>query len=205
MVRIIKLDTIEEKTEIENFLRDGTCPERMDNNQKKTFRKKCRKFTLEYNILKYLEDGYLKTVVCRNETDRIFEIFSLKHNVDHSGLLPTYNRIKEEYVGITVEDIRIFINSCQNCLRETIPAINRTVTPILTFNSHDRLIVDTIDMRRYSSNNRCYKYIYTFIDGFSRYAWAYPSISKTGAGFANILEKHFLKEGLWEIFHTDNG
>ncbi|KAG0425219.1 Gag-Pol polyprotein, partial [Dictyocoela muelleri] len=60
-------------------------------------------------------------------------------------------------------------------------------------------------MKIYSEHNDGYKYIFTFIDSFTKFAWAYISKSKNAAAFSDILLKHFYNQGLWSIFHTDNG
>ncbi|KAG0442753.1 Pro-Pol polyprotein [Dictyocoela muelleri] len=60
-------------------------------------------------------------------------------------------------------------------------------------------------MRIYAEHNQGFKYIFTFIDSFTKFGWAYISKTKDADSFSKILLKHFYTEGLWGIFHSDNG
>ena len=60
-------------------------------------------------------------------------------------------------------------------------------------------------MSQYESANDGYRYIYTMIDSFSKFAWAAPALRKDGTTCAKILKKHFYNEGKWDKFHSDNG
>ena len=60
-------------------------------------------------------------------------------------------------------------------------------------------------MQRYAEANNGYNYIFTFIDSFTKYAWARPAINKTSDTFAKMLKNHFYNEGNRDILHTDNG
>lgn len=51
---------------------------------------------------------------------------------------------------------------------------------MLKYNNHEKIVVDTINMRIYSQDNDDIKYIITMVDVFFRYAYA-QSASKKGA------------------------
>ena len=60
-------------------------------------------------------------------------------------------------------------------------------------------------MQAFSRTNKGYKYILTVIDVFSKYGWAIPLKTKTGAevtkAFGNLLKTHSPPGKLW----TDKG
>ena len=53
---------------------------------------------------------------------------------------------------------------------------------------------DLMDVHRYARVNRGYKYILVVLDVFSRFAWARPLKTKTGAEVANAFQDIF-REG----------
>ena len=53
---------------------------------------------------------------------------------------------------------------------------------------------DLVDMIKYSRVNRGYKYIFTNIDIFSKYAWSFPIKSKKTIKILNHVLKKFLKK-----------
>ena len=69
----------------------------------------------------------------------------------------------------------------------------------------ERLIVDAVNMSRYASVNDGICYLYNLIDSFTKFAWSYPAKDKSASAFNQILNKHFLSEGKFDIFHSDNG
>ena len=64
---------------------------------------------------------------------------------------------------------------------------------------------DLVDMQYYARTNKGYKYILMIIDVFSKYGWAIPLKTKTGAevaeAFASLWEKQNSPKRLW----TDKG
>jgi hypothetical protein len=57
----------------------------------------------------------------------------------------------------------------------------------------DQWICDLLDIRKYSKYNQGYKFLFTCIDGFSRYAWVEPLKNKSAEvvldGFKNISKR----------------
>ena len=128
-------------------------------------------------------DGPFKRIILRSEENKRREIILAAHNVDHSGPRPTYDRIISDNCGILLRDVQEVLSGCENCLRETLPPVLQAVTPIVTHFPHERLIVDTISMAAYSDHNIGFRYVFTFIDPFSKYAWAVPSETRCAAAF----------------------
>ncbi|KAG0427963.1 Pro-Pol polyprotein [Dictyocoela muelleri] len=205
MSRSIKIENDAEKNKIIIFLLNAIYPPNLTKEQKKTFRKRCKNFLLIDGVLKYRDDQIIKDVVLSNDIRLKNRIISEFHNVDHARVRPTFERVKSAFVGITVNDVKSVLNVCINCLRETPPNLQQGITPILSNYCHERLIVDTIDLRIYAEHNDGFNYVFTMIDSFSKFGWIYKSKRKDSNSFSKILMKHFYREGLWSKFHSDNG
>ncbi|KAG0440538.1 hypothetical protein DMUE_1668 [Dictyocoela muelleri] len=162
---------------------NGTYPAGLNKDQKKNFRKKCRNFILVDGIFKYEDNGAIKDVVLSCDLQNKRRIILEYHNVDHGRVRPTFEKIKCDYVGITVNDVKSVIIDCINCLRETPPNIQPGIIPILSNYCHERLIVDTIDLKICSEHNDGYNYVFTMIIFFSKYGWIYKSKRKDSQTF----------------------
>ena len=64
---------------------------------------------------------------------------------------------------------------------------------------------DLMDVHRFARVNRGYKYILVVLDVFSRFAWARPLKTKTGAEVANALQDIFQKGRIPAKLWTDRG
>ncbi|KAG0440504.1 Retrovirus-related Pol polyprotein from transposon gypsy [Dictyocoela muelleri] len=106
---------------------------------------------------------------------------------------------------IYYEDIVDFISKCENCMRERVPHVNNSITLIVPSYQRERIIIDTIDMSIYSSHNDNYNYIFTFIDSFSKFAWAYSSKRRNSLCFFKNLKKNIYIKKVFRIFFINNG
>ena len=59
---------------------------------------------------------------------------------------------------------------------------------------------DLVDMVKYSKVNRGYKYIFTNIDNFSKYAWSFPLKTKTIKEIKSCFQKIFKNRKPYEIW-----
>ena len=59
---------------------------------------------------------------------------------------------------------------------------------------------DLVDMKMYSKINKGYNYIFTNIDIFSKYAWAFPITSKKKYKMINHVSKKYSKNVNLDIF-----
>ncbi|KAF7690781.1 Gag-Pol polyprotein [Cucumispora dikerogammari] len=66
-------------------------------------------------------------------------------------------------------------------------------------------MVDTVDLSEYVHSNDQKKYIFTFINFFSKFGFVLASKKKDFASVLHILRKIFYTEGPWRIFYSDNG
>ena len=77
------------------------------------------------------------------------------------------------------------------------PVINKFERKKIVINHIDEIhSCDLVDMQKYSRMNKGYKYIFTNIDIFSKYAWSYPLKSKTIKEIKSYFKKYLNKEDL---------
>ena len=143
--------------------------------------------------------------ICLYESDCIKNIVADAHDVDHAGSRVTFARICERYDGITLARVKLYISNCNACRLDAPPVEIPSVTPILASYLREWLIFDAVNMSRYAIVNDGICYLYNFIDSFTKFAWSYPAKDKSASTFNQILNKHFLSEGKFDIFHSDNG
>ncbi len=144
-------------------------------------------------------------IIYSEDEERKNNIIANLHNLDHAGTRATHCRVRETYANITLKDVEECLSRCLNCIRETPVRQITTIRPILPHFPRERLIVDTVDFSAYEQHNNGKRYVFTMIDSFSKYAWAYPSERKDSISFADILKDHIYNEGIWKLFHSDNG
>ena len=125
------------------------------------------------------------------------DIKRLKHKADDKWLkcfkprspwdIVAYSTIKSKKVlglgNFTMEDL-------SNELKK--PVINKFERKKIVINHIDEIhSCDLIDMIKYSRVNRGYKYIFTNIDIFSKYAWSFPLKTKTIKDIKSCFERIF--------------
>ena len=205
MVKIVIIESETKKNNIINYLRTRRHPNGFTRSQKVVLKKTALKFEIKNNELKLRSSSSEKSFVCLYEHTRIKDIVIEAHGVDHASSRVTFTRISEKYDGITHERVHELISNCNSCRLDTVPAVIPAITPIIASYPRERLIVDAVNLSRYSQNNDGYCYLFNFIDSFTKYAWSYPARDKSADTFNKILMKHFYSEGKSDIFHSDNG
>ena len=90
--------------------------------------------------------------------------------------------------NFTMEDLSQELNK---------PVINKFERKKVIVNHIDEIhSCDLVDMVKYSRVNRGYKYIFTNIDIFSKYAWSFPIKSKKKQILNHVLKKYLMSENL---------
>ena len=85
--------------------------------------------------------------------------------------------------NFTMEDLSNELNK---------PVINKFERKKVIVNHIDEIhSCDLVDMQKYSKVNRGYKYIFTNIDIFSKYAWSFPLKIKTVKEIKSCFQKIF--------------
>ena len=129
------------------------------------------------------------------------DIKRLKHLADDKWLkcfkprspwdIAAYSAIKSKKVlglgnNFTMEDLSNELNK---------PVINKFERKKIVINHIDEIhSCDLVDMQKYSKVNRGYKYIFTNIDIFSKYAFSFPIKSKKIQDIKPFLKKYLKKE-----------
>ena len=137
-------------------------------------------------------------IVAQNIGKNNKDIKRLKHTTDDKWLkcfkprspwdIAAYSAIKsKKNLGLgnnfNMEDLSNELNK---------PVINKFERKKVIVNYIDHIhSSDLVDMVKYSKVNRGYKYIFTNIDIFSKYAWAFPIKSKTIKEIKSCFEKIF--------------
>ena len=132
------------------------------------------------------------------------DIKRLKHTADDKWLkffkprspwdIAAYSAIKsKKTIGLgnnfTMEDLSEELNKS---------VINKFERKKIIINHIDEIhSCDLVDMIKYSRVNRGYKYIFTNIDIFSKYAFAFPIKSKLLKILNHVLKKYLKKENLY--------
>ena len=107
--------------------------------------------------------------------------------------LAAYSAIKSKKVlglgnNFTMEDLSNELNK---------PVINKFKRKKVIVNYIDEIhSCDLVDIVKYSRVNRGYKYIFTSIDIFSKYAWSFPIKSKKILHIKPCFQKIFIKINL---------
>lgn len=205
MSKIPKISSIYEKNLIIHYIQNKTFSANVNHEMKDIIRKKSKNFILVSNNLFVEKNGVRREFICAFEEEKRNYIIKEKHIQDHIGGVNLYARVSENFAGIGRKDCIDFVRRCLTCQRRVERPIQINLTPIITYLPRERLMVDTIDMSRFSQRNSGFKYIFTMIDAFSKFGWAYRAKDKTAETFADVLLKHFHNEGFWRILHTDNG
>ena len=77
------------------------------------------------------------------------------------------------------------------------PVVNKFLRKKIIVNYIDEIhSCDIVDMQKYARMNKGYKYIFTNIDVFSKYAWSFPIKSKTIKEIKPCFQKILKKENL---------
>lgn len=198
------IDNIQMDIDIKNYLTRGELPNNLEFSYKRKIKRKCEKLEVIRGQI-YFKMSNIRLLNVYDWEDKTDEIKEC-HGIDHVGINLTQIRVRQKYDNISREAIQEYIGRCKNCQRESLPRnMGETVTPIIPSYVKERLLADLIDLSCYESSNNGYKYLYTFIDSFSKFAWVYKAKSKCGQEFSEILERHISVEGKWKLFHTDNG
>ena len=142
----------------------------------------CAKHDVEYSLSKNLKDKHItdeKMIKAINELpykDQQYGTFLVKNIIRSKRKLGFGN-------NFTMEDLSNELNK---------PVINKFERKKIIVNHIDEIhSCDLVDMQKYSRVNKGYKYIFTNIDIFSKYAWSFPLKTKTIKEIKSCFQKIF--------------
>ena len=161
----------------------------------------------------YIKDNYLiyrplelKVII---DPDEKKEVLKTLYDNDRfgvgSGISQFYHIVCSKYLNIKRREVGDFLKRQKNyqLSRNTNHIINK---PILATAPNERWCIDLIDMQRYETQNKNYRYILTCIDYFSRYTWAVAIKKKESVDVSEALEQICTKAGVFpHIIQKDNG
>ena len=110
----------------------------------------------------------------------------MNDKIDHK-ILNTMIGTKRKHYG---SGIPIMSEELSNELHKPIRR-NFKKRRVISNHVDDIWAADLVDMQYYSRSNKGYKYILMIIDVFSKYGWAVPLKTKTGAAVTEALESIF--------------
>ena len=142
----------------------------------------CAQHDVDYTLSKNLKDKH-------NADDKMIKaINELPYNHQQYGTFLVKNIIRSKRKlgmgnNFTMEDLSNELNK---------PVINKFERKKVIVNHIDEIhSCDLVDMQKYSRVNKGYKYIFTNIDIFSKYAYAFPLKTKTIKEIKSCFQKIF--------------
>ena len=189
--------------EVLEFKTNGTIPEYIKG--KRRYEKKWQPFYIQNNHLIY-RPKELKVIVDPVEKQEILQkLYDDDRTGVGSGINQFYHIVCRKYLNIFRTEVAEFLNKQKNyqLSRNTRHVINK---PILASSPNERWAIDLVDMQRYESKNRGFKYILTCIDHFSRRVWAKPLKNKTSHDVSIMMGNICDDAGVYpHILQKDNG
>ena len=142
----------------------------------------CSQHDVDYTLAKNLKDKHIadeKMIKAINELpykDQQYGTFLVKNIIRSKRKLGLGN-------NFTMQDLSNELNK---------PVINKFERKKIIVNHIDEIhSCDLVDMHKYSRVNKGYKYIFTNIDIFSKYAWSFPLKTKTIKEIKSCFQKIF--------------
>ena len=142
----------------------------------------CAQHDVDYTLSKNLKDKHIA------DDKMIKAINELPYNQQQYGTFLVKNIIRSKRKlgmgnNFTMEDLSNELNK---------PVINKFKRKKIIVNHIDEIhSCDLVDMQKYSRVNKGYKYIFTNIDIFSKYAWSFPLKTKTIKEIKSCFQKIF--------------
>ena len=142
----------------------------------------CAQHDVDYTLAKNLKDKHIA------DEKMIKAINELPYNQQQYGTFLVKNIIRsKKKLGMgnnfTMSDLSNELNK---------PVINKFERKKIIVNHIDEIhSCDLVDMQKYSRVNKGYKYIFTNIDIFSKYAWSFPLKTKTIKEIKSCFQKIF--------------
>ena len=144
----------------------------------------CSQHDVDYTLAKNLKDKHIA------DEKMIKAINELPYNQQQYGTFLVKNIIQSKKKlgfgnNFTMEELSNELNK---------PVINKFERKKIIVNHIDEIhSCDLVDMQKYSRVNKGYKYIFTNIDIFSKYAWSFPLKTKTIKEIKSCFQKIFNK------------
>ena len=125
------------------------------------------RWTVENNKLIYTHDGNKRMVIPREEVENTLKELYTSNLFIGIGQNALYKKIAEKFIGIRRKEASEFLKkqSIYQLTNDSNHVVNRPLRPKEKL---QQVHVDLVDFSRYSAQNRQYKYVLSFIDGFTK-------------------------------------
>lgn len=212
--------------ELYNYVKSDVTPDRFSTSQTAwRFRKTAKLFSLDSednlvlvlnepppwavdkkgNLLFSVRLPVVLRVVKESEKEDIMSQFfgDVKTNA-YRSVDSYYTKISQEFIGITREDVKTFVNS-QEVHQIQAVAEQKIVHPLITTKPMEHWEMDLVDMSEFESQNKHIHFLLVIIDIFSKFMWVRPLKNKTAPLVASELQNVFFLSGSPSIISSDNG
>lgn len=158
-------------------------------------------------LIKYVGKNKLKRIVLpETMLNYVLKYFHDSKYSTHNSVIKTFREISKIFYRKNLyAKVRDYIRSCEVC--QTIRPYTRNDKIQLSSNVPDAifktLYVDFIGPIIRSPEG--YKYIFSVLDGYSKYAFAFPCRSQTADVAISLMQKIFLENGYCITVVSDNG
>ena len=140
--------------------------------------------------------------VSSNTKDILLSNLYYSSNSQFTSIKALHDAVKNK--GITINDVKEFINKQESHQIFKKPTRIRHYFPIVAKYKFEILQIDLIDMSNLSRANHGYKYLITAVDVFSRYAFIIPIKNKEANTIIDAI-KYFIEKTSPRIVSTDLG
>ncbi len=192
------------------YLTDGT-PVSTNYLEQYQFAERAKQFRVDQSNVGKLYYGTREVIAAENVTALLAKLYA-KASTRINGRDRLFKTLAEKYYGITKTAISAFLNRQELHQLHKVPIKAKDVVPIIAKYPYQRWQMDIIVMverkemadgttlSAYTGNNG-YKYIFTVIDTFTKFAHTMPLKSQTSATVALALQEVLDKEMEVDIHH----
>ena len=191
---------------VRNYLLNGNLPETFSDYKKNRYKFLYKDFKIENGNIIYTPLN-LQVINNEDKENTLKNLYDDPNQGIGLGIQSFYDKINVKYLNIKRKDVSEFLKN-QSVYQINKPEQKTINKPIVGKYPNNRWAVDLIDMNKYSSHNRNFKWILTGIDYFSKKVFACPLKSKEDDSIIEGLEIciHEQMEGTYpKLLQADNG
>lgn len=141
-----------------------------------------------------------------SEVPRIIEYFYNEYKGENGRKL--WHRIRHVYCNISRQRVQLWLNSCEKHGTNYPLFKNKNkLKPVASDQPMDQVQVDLVDFsaRPSVSADKTYRYVFAFLDVFSRFLVLAPMEGKTATEAAALFKEVVLQFGIPKRLQTDRG
>ncbi|KCZ75150.1 hypothetical protein H311_03876 [Anncaliia algerae PRA109] len=150
------ITSLEELTKIKNYLTQGILLHEITGSSKRWFINRAKNILVEGEKLFLNDMNKKKLIIADNDHVNIKKTLENIHLPGHIGVKAMYKAVLEEYCGFKSSNIDEFVKRCKNCQHYMPLKRIDPIKPIKAEFPWERIQIDLVDMRRYSTENKGY-------------------------------------------------